>query len=47
MDRPIARRTVIAGAGAGLAAGLVGEAQRAERKPEIQASEYWAQQGRA
>ena len=29
MDHPIARRTVIAGAGAGLAASLVGECQRA------------------
>ncbi len=41
---PIARRTVIAGAGAGLAAGLVGEAN-AQAKPEIQASEYWANKG--
>src|ERR1051325_11348240 len=36
----IARRAVIAGAGAGVV-GLVGSAQ-AEGKPDIQASEYWA-----
>jgi len=39
----IARRAVIAGAGAGVA-GLVASAH-AETKPEIQASEYWAQKG--
>ena len=44
MDHPIARRTVIAGAGAGLAAGLVGEAG-AQSKPDIQASER-TKQGR-
>src|SRR3954462_6170274 len=36
----IARRAVIAGAGAGIV-GLVTSAQ-AETKPDIQASEYWA-----
>ncbi len=40
----IARRTVIAGAGAGLVSGLVSEAN-AEAKPEIQGSEYWANKG--
>lgn len=40
----IARRSVIAGAGAGLMSGLVGEA-RAGTKPEIQANEYWANKG--
>ena len=44
MDRPIARRTVIAGAGAGLAAGLAANG-RAETKPDIQASEYSANKG--
>ncbi len=44
MDHPIARRTVIAGAGAGLAASLVGEAS-AQSKPDIQASEYWTSKG--
>src|SRR6185436_7284321 len=43
-DHPIARRSVIAGAGAGIAAGLVGEAA-AQGKPEVQASEYWAHKG--
>jgi alpha-beta hydrolase superfamily lysophospholipase len=42
MNRPIARRTVIAGAGAGLAASLVSEASAQAAKPEIHASEYWA-----
>jgi alpha-beta hydrolase superfamily lysophospholipase len=46
MDHAIARRTVIAGAGAGLAAGLVGEARaQSPAKPEIQASEYWTNKG--
>ena len=46
MDRPIARRTVIAGAGAGLAASLVSESSaQSPAKPEIQASEYWANKG--
>jgi alpha-beta hydrolase superfamily lysophospholipase len=45
MDRPIARRTVIAGAGVGLATGLVAREARAQTKPEIQTSEYWAQKG--
>ena len=39
----IARRAVIAGAGAGVV-GLVAAAH-AEAKPEIQASEYWANKG--
>jgi pimeloyl-ACP methyl ester carboxylesterase len=43
MDRPIARRSVIAGAGAGLV-GLAASAH-AEAKPDIQASEYWASKG--
>src|ERR1700752_4979103 len=43
MDHPVARRMVIAGAGAGVV-GLVTGAQ-AEGKPEIQASEYWANKG--
>ena len=41
MDRPIARRTVIVGAGA---VALVTNAQ-AETKPDIQASEFWANKG--
>jgi len=41
MDHPIARRTVIAGAGAVV---LVTNAQ-AETKPDIQASEFWANKG--
>ena len=46
MDHPIARRTVIAGAGAGLAASLVGESSaQSPAKPDIQASEYWANKG--
>jgi alpha-beta hydrolase superfamily lysophospholipase len=44
MDQPVARRTVIAGAGAGLVSSLVTEAS-AQGKPEIQASEYWANKG--
>jgi len=44
MDHPIARRAVIAGAGAGLVSGLVSEAN-AQGKPEVQASEYWANKG--
>jgi len=43
MDQ-IARRAVIAGAGAGLVSGLVSEA-KAQAKPEIQATEYWANKG--
>ena len=34
IDHTIARRTVIAGAGAGLVSGLIGEAQ-AQARPEI------------
>ncbi len=47
-DYPIARRTVIAGAGAGLVIQLApGEAgaQTAQVKPEIVASEYWTNKG--
>jgi alpha-beta hydrolase superfamily lysophospholipase len=44
MDQPIARRTVIAGAGAGVASSFVPSAQ-AETKPDIQASEFWAHKG--
>ena len=44
-DYSIARRTVIAGAGAGLVSGLVSEASAQGAKPEIQASEYWANKG--
>ena len=40
MDRPIARRTVIAGAGAGVVS-LAAHAH-AETKPDIQASEFSA-----
>jgi alpha-beta hydrolase superfamily lysophospholipase len=43
-DHPVARRSVITGAGAGFASSLVGTAD-AQAKPEIQASEYWAQKG--
>jgi len=43
MDRPIARRTVIAGAGAGVVS-LLANAQ-AETKPDIQASEFSANKG--
>jgi alpha-beta hydrolase superfamily lysophospholipase len=45
MDHSVARRTIIAGAGAGLAAGLIGEASAQSAKPEIQANEYWTQKG--
>lgn len=41
----LARRTFLGAAGAGVAAGLVGEANAQGAKPEIQASEYWAQKG--
>jgi alpha-beta hydrolase superfamily lysophospholipase len=44
MDHPVARRTIIAGAGAGLVSGFVGEA-KAETKPDVQATEYWANKG--
>ena len=40
----LARRTVIAGAGAGLL-GLATEAKAESAKPDIQASEYWTQKG--
>jgi pimeloyl-ACP methyl ester carboxylesterase len=43
-DVPLARRTVIAGAGAGLV-GLATSANAQTEKPEIQAREYWAQKG--
>jgi alpha-beta hydrolase superfamily lysophospholipase len=43
MDQPIARRAVIAGAGAGVV-GLVTNAQ-AETNPDVQANEYWANKG--
>ena len=45
MTHSIARRGVIAGAGAGLMAGLAGEARAQGAKPEFQTSEYWAQKG--
>jgi len=45
MTDHIARRTVLAGAGAGLAASLVTEASAQSAKPEIQANEYWTQKG--
>jgi pimeloyl-ACP methyl ester carboxylesterase len=44
MNQPIARRTVIAGAGAGAASTFVPNAH-AETKPEIAASEFWANKG--
>jgi alpha-beta hydrolase superfamily lysophospholipase len=44
-DHPIARRGILAGAGAGLMSGLVTAASAQSSKPEIQASEYWAQKG--
>ena len=45
-DHPIARRTVIAGAGAGLVSTFVAEdAQAQTPKPEIVASEYWTNKG--
>jgi alpha-beta hydrolase superfamily lysophospholipase len=40
----IARRTLIAGTGAGLVSGLISGAN-AQAKPEIQANEYWANKG--
>jgi alpha-beta hydrolase superfamily lysophospholipase len=43
-DHPVARRSIIAGAGAGLVSSLVTDAS-AQQKPEIQASEHWAQKG--
>src|SRR5215210_681052 len=46
MDHCIARRSVIAGAGVGLAGGLGGEAgAQSPAKPEIQATEYSANKG--
>jgi pimeloyl-ACP methyl ester carboxylesterase len=44
-DHSIARRTVLAGAGAGLVSTLVANEASAQAKPEIQASEYWARKG--
>jgi len=44
-DHPVARRTVIAGAGAGLVSGLVAEDASAQAKPEIVRSEYSAKKG--
>jgi len=44
-DHAIARRGVLAGASAGLVSSLVTAAQAQEAKPEITASEYWAQKG--
>ena len=44
-DFSVARRTVIAAAGAGLVSGLVSEASAQGVKPEIQANEYWASKG--
>jgi len=41
----IARRGVLAGAGAGLMSSLVTEAHAQTAKPEFQANEYWAQKG--
>jgi alpha-beta hydrolase superfamily lysophospholipase len=46
MDHPIARRGVLAGAGAGLMSSLVSEVHaESAPKTEFQASEYWAQKG--
>jgi pimeloyl-ACP methyl ester carboxylesterase len=49
LDHPVARRSVIAGAGAGLVSGLVGEAKAqrepAQSQPEVQATEYTVQKG--
>lgn len=42
---PIARRTVIAGAGAGFVSQFVADKADAQVRPQIQASEYWAQKG--
>src|SRR5262245_49247660 len=44
LDHPVARRSVIAGAGAGLVSTIAGEAN-AQQRPEIQAREFWAQKG--
>src|SRR5436853_5838695 len=44
MDHPIARRTIIAGAGAGLATSLISKAH-AQTTPDIQANEFWADKG--
>jgi alpha-beta hydrolase superfamily lysophospholipase len=44
-DHPIARRSILAGAGAGLMSSLVTEANAQGAKSEIQASEYWTQKG--
>ena len=41
----IARRGVLAGAGAGLMSSLVSEANAQGAKPEFQANEYWTQKG--
>src|SRR5450755_217995 len=52
LDRPLARRTVIKGAGLGLVAGALAEATPAEDATaatseggEIWSSEYWAKKG--
>jgi acetyl esterase/lipase len=49
LNHPVARRSVIAGAGAGLVSALVGEAKAqrepAQSQPEVQATEYSAQKG--
>jgi pimeloyl-ACP methyl ester carboxylesterase len=42
---PVARRSIIAGAGAGLMSSLVTEANAQTAQGEIQASEHWAQKG--
>jgi len=47
-DRPIARRTLIAGAGLGIGAGLIGGAQAETAEPaaaNIWSGEYWANKG--
>ena len=44
-DFSVARRAVIAGAGAGLVSGLISEASAQGAKPEIQANEYFANKG--
>ena len=44
-DHTIARRTVIAGAGAGLVSGLIAKDTNAEAKPELVRSEYSAKKG--
>jgi pimeloyl-ACP methyl ester carboxylesterase len=43
LDRPVARRGVIAGVGAGLVS--LATAAPAQQKPEIEATEYWAHKG--